>query len=340
MTRHRDETLAARGAGGGPRRVTSAADRRARQACAATPLSLPHSDHEGYLIKELQQRLRTQIEARIRAKGLWMSFPHSVVLMSLQENPGLSGAQLARRNSVTAQTMNGLLMPLETKGLIERRPDPENARILKCYLKPLGWHGFTDGAESGIYSVAPLARLNAADGMATPLAQEAYEELYATLGGKPVHHTLANHWARVVELLYATERLKELADDPELVDPNVRTLPTATPREGVGVVEAPRGTLYHHYVTDDRGIVEQANLIVATQNNSARMAMSVEKAAKGLISKGNVSEGILNKVEMAFRAYDPCFGCATHTLFGEMPLEITVRQKDSGEVLNTVKRFV
>jgi len=146
MTRHRDETLAARGAGGGPRRVTSAADRRARQACAATPLSLPHSDHEGYLIKELQQRLRTQIEARIRAKGLWMSFPHSVVLMSLQENPGLSGAQLARRNSVTAQTMNGLLMPLETKGLIERRPDPENARILKCYLKPLGQRWLKQGA--------------------------------------------------------------------------------------------------------------------------------------------------------------------------------------------------
>ncbi len=206
-----------------------------------------------------------------------------------------------------------------------------------CYLKPLGWQGFTDGAESGIFSVAPLARLNAADRMATPLAQEAYEELFATLGGKPVHHTLANHWARVVELLYATERLKELADDPELVDPNVRTLPTATPREGVGVVEAPRGTLYHHYVTDDRGVVEQANLIVATQNNSARMAMSVEKAAKGLISKGNVSEGILNEVEMAFRAYDPCHACATHSLPGSMPLLLTVRGS-AGEVLSLVRR--
>jgi F420-non-reducing hydrogenase large subunit len=206
-----------------------------------------------------------------------------------------------------------------------------------CYLKPLGWHGFTDGAESGIYSVAPLARLNAADGMATPLAQEAYEELFATLGGKPVHHTLANHWARVVELLYAAERLKELADDPELIDSNVRTLPTETPREGVGVVEAPRGTLYHHYVTDSRGIVEQANLIVATQNNSARMAMSVEKAAKGLISKGTVSEGILNKVEMAFRAYDPCHACATHSLPGNMPLVLAVRGS-GGETLAVLRR--
>ena len=206
-----------------------------------------------------------------------------------------------------------------------------------CYLKPLGWHGFTDGAESGIYSVAPLARLNAADAMATPLAQEAYEEMFAALGGKPVHHTLANHWARVVELLYAAERLKELADDPELIDTNVRTLPTATPREGVGVVEAPRGTLYHHYVTDSNGIVEQANLIVATQNNSARIAMSVEKAAKGLISKGRVSEGILNKVEMAFRAYDPCLGCATHSLPGSMPLVLAVRGSD-GTTLSVLRR--
>ena len=206
-----------------------------------------------------------------------------------------------------------------------------------CYLKPVGWHGFTDGAESGIYSVAPLARLNVADGMATPLAQEAYEEMYSTLGGKPVHHTLANHWARVVELLYAAERLKELADDPELIDPNVRTLPTETPREGVGVVEAPRGTLYHHYVTDSRGIIEQANLIVATQNNSARMAMSVEKAAKGLISGGRVSDGILNKVEMAFRAYDPCHACATHSLPGSMPLVVAVRGHD-GQTLSLLRR--
>jgi DNA-binding MarR family transcriptional regulator len=98
----------------------------------------PNREHEGYLIKELQQLLRTQIEARIRAKGLWLSFPHSAVLMTLNAEPGLSGAQLARRNSVTAQTMNGLLMPLESKGLIERRPDPENARVLKCFLKPKG----------------------------------------------------------------------------------------------------------------------------------------------------------------------------------------------------------
>lgn len=204
-----------------------------------------------------------------------------------------------------------------------------------CYLKPVGWSGFTDGKESGIYSVAPLARLNAADGMATPTAQRLYEKMFETLGAKPVHHTLANHWARVVELVYAAERMKELAEDPELASDNVRTLPSETPVEGVGVVEAPRGTLFHHYRTDERGVITQANLIVATQNNAARIAMSVEKAARGLISKGKVSDGVLNQVEMAFRAYDPCHACATHSLPGSMPLLLQVRDPAG----NTVARL-
>ena len=205
------------------------------------------------------------------------------------------------------------------------------------FLKPVGWKGFTEGAESGIYAVAPLARLNVASGMATPLAQQAYEKMYAILGGKPVHHTLGNHWARVIELLYATERLQEIAADPVLVDPNVRTLPTAKPEEGIGVVEAPRGTLIHHYKTDERGVITMANLIVATQGNAARMAMGVEKAAKGLISGKQVSDGLLNMVEMAFRAYDPCLGCATHSLLGEMPLEVTLRDPD-GTIVRVLRR--
>lgn len=200
-----------------------------------------------------------------------------------------------------------------------------------CYLKDLGWKGLQEGPESGIYCVAPLARLNAADGMATPKAEEAYERFYATLGGKPVHHTLANHWARVIEILYAAERCLELAKDPEIVSPEFRTIPTETPREGVGVVEAPRGTLIHHYRTDERGIIQMANLIVATQNNAARIAMSVDKAAHGVISKGQIDDKILNMIEMAFRAYDPCHGCATHSLPGEMPL--IVRVYDHGKAL-------
>jgi F420-non-reducing hydrogenase large subunit len=193
------------------------------------------------------------------------------------------------------------------------------------YLKNVGWKGFVDGNESGVFRVAPLARLNAADGMATPLAQEAYEKMYSTLGGKPVHYTLAMHWARLVELLYAAERLLELSRDPEITSPNIRTIPTATPDEGVGIVEAPRGTLTHHYITDEKGVIKKANLIVATVNNAAAINMSVKKAAMALIKPGKeITEGLLNRIEMAWRPYDPCFGCATHTLPGHSPIPIYV----------------
>ena len=206
-----------------------------------------------------------------------------------------------------------------------------------CFLKDVGWKGFVDGPESGVYGVAPLARLNAAEGMATPLAQEAYEEMMATLGGRPVHHTLANHWARVIELVYAAERMSELAADPEILSPDVRTLPSATPTEGVGVVEAPRGTLIHHYRTDEHGLITAANLIVATQNNAARIAMSVDKAAHWLINGNEVDDGLLNQLEMAFRAYDPCYGCATHSLPGQMPLLVQIHRPD-GDVVREIRR--
>jgi len=196
------------------------------------------------------------------------------------------------------------------------------------YLKHIGWKGFEDGPQSGIFAVAPLARLNAADGMATPLAQQAYEKFYEVLGGKPVHYTLATSWARLIEMLYAAERIQQLAEDPVLTDSNIHTIPTETPEEGIGVVEAPRGVLVHHYKTDDRGVITSANLIVATQNNAARIALSVDSAAKGLIKKGEVNDGILNMVEMAFRAYDPCHGCATHCLPGQMPLVAYVYDAD------------
>ena len=206
------------------------------------------------------------------------------------------------------------------------------------YLKKVGWKGLVAGKESGVYQATPLSRLNAADGMATPKAQEAYEEMYKALGGKPVHNLLATHWARLVELLYAAERLLELATDPEITNPQVRNLPTEKPTEGVGIVEAPRGTLTHHYVTDEKGIVQKANLIVGTTNNYAPISIAIRQAAQAVIQKGkDITEGMLNRVEMAFRLYDPCFGCATHTLPGQMPLEIRIFDA-AGNVKDVLKR--
>ncbi|NLJ43882.1 MAG: Ni/Fe hydrogenase subunit alpha [Bacteroidales bacterium] len=205
------------------------------------------------------------------------------------------------------------------------------------FLKKIGWKGFVDGQNSGLYHATPLSRLNASDGMATPLAQKEYERMYATLGGKPVHATLAMHWARLVELLYSAERCRELATDPDITGKELRASLGPIPGEGVGIVEAQRGTLTHHYRTDEKGIVTKVNLIVGTTNNHAAISMSIKKAAEGLIKKGvEVNNGILNMIEMAFRAYDPCFSCATHCLPGEMPMIVEVREPD-GELL---QRFV
>jgi F420-non-reducing hydrogenase large subunit len=211
------------------------------------------------------------------------------------------------------------------------------------FLKAKGWQGFTDGVDSGVYRASPLSRLNAAKGMATPLAQEQYERYFKTLtgdptGDTPVHQTLATHWARVVELVYAAERTMELALDEDITNPDIRAVPTETPTEGIGCVEAPRGTLTHHYITDERGVLEKVNLIVGTTNNHASISMSIKKAAQGLIHKGvEVTEGVLNKIEMAFRAYDPCFACATHSLPGQMPIIVRVRDVD-GTVLSEMGR--
>lgn len=205
------------------------------------------------------------------------------------------------------------------------------------FLKKVGWQGFIDGKDSGLYRATPLSRLNAADGMATSLAQQEYERMYATLGGKPVHHTLATHWARVIELVYAAERAAELVRDEEIVGGRIRTIPAAKPSEGVGCVEAPRGTLYHHYVTDERGILQRVNLIVGTTNNHGPICMSIRKAAEGLIQRGaEITDGLLNRIEMAFRAYDPCFACATHAV-GLMPLEVQVVDT-GGKVIAARKR--
>jgi F420-non-reducing hydrogenase large subunit len=208
------------------------------------------------------------------------------------------------------------------------------------YLKGVGWNGFTDGMDSGVYCATPLSRLNASDGMATPKAQAAFEKFYETLVSKkvngryqPIHHRLATHWARLVELLYSAERMLELSQDPEITDPDVRVVVKNTPTEGIGSVEAPRGTLTHHYKTDEKGILTAVNLIVGTTNNYAPIAMSVKKAAQGLIKKGTVvTEGLLNTIEMAFRNYDPCMSCATHSLPGQMPLEVVIKDAAGDEV--------
>jgi F420-non-reducing hydrogenase large subunit len=212
------------------------------------------------------------------------------------------------------------------------------------FLKKVGWKGFVDGKDSGVYKATPLSRLNVSDGMATPLAQAEYERFYETLTGDrsgktPIHATLATHWARVVELMFACEAVAQQARDEEITSDKIFEPPTGIVGEGVGIVEAPRGTLTHHYKTDQNGIITEANLIVGTTNNNAPITMSIKRAAEGLIQKGTVlTDGILNRIEMAFRAYDPCFGCATHSLPGSMPLELYIHDAVTSEVIDFMRR--
>ncbi|MFH1480112.1 MAG: Ni/Fe hydrogenase subunit alpha [Pseudomonadota bacterium] len=205
------------------------------------------------------------------------------------------------------------------------------------HLRKLGWKGLIEGEETSLFRVAPLARLNVADGMATPLAQKEYEHMFDTLGGKPAHHTLAMHWARLICALQAAEHNQLIADDPLLTSKDIRNMNLRLKKVGIGCVEAPRGTLFHHYETDDRGILTKVNLIVATQNNAGPISLSIKKAAKAFIKGDKVKEGLLNRVEMAFRAYDPCLSCATHALPGQMPLTLNIRNPE-GTLIKTVMR--
>ena len=183
------------------------------------------------------------------------------------------------------------------------------------FLKALGWHGYTDGPRSGVYRVGPLARLNACDELPTPLARAEAERMFDRLGGRPAHQTMAYHWARLIEALFAAERMKEISEDGDLGDPCVRTFPARSGGKGTGACEAPRGTLFHRYRVDARGLLEDVDLVVATQHNAAAVCMAVEAEARAAVrGRGGLTVEDANRVEVAFRAYDPCLACAAHAV--------------------------
>jgi F420-non-reducing hydrogenase large subunit len=204
------------------------------------------------------------------------------------------------------------------------------------YLKPVGWKGFKDGKDSGIYKVGPVARFNVAERMKTKLANQAYREFFER-HEKPAHFTGAYIWARAIEVLQAAERIKELAEDKAILKKELRNPKLKTPRQGVGIVEAARGTLFHDYTLDEQGLVKKVNLIVPSTQNNPPMSMSIKATAKRYIKKGQVSEGILNRIEQTFRTYDPCLACASHYLPGEAPLELILRSQD-GKILKQISQ--
>lgn len=211
------------------------------------------------------------------------------------------------------------------------------------YLKQVGWKGFESGPKSGVYCATPLARLNAADGMATPLAQAEFEKIYEMMGRvrgngryQPIHQPLANQWARLIELLYAAEQMETLAKDPEITHSTTRIPIMRRPTEGIGIVAAPRGLLTHHYKANKQGKVTHIELTMGTTNNHAPILMSVKKASQTFIIKGKVqTKGLRNRIEMVFRAYDPCFCHTSRRSQDHSPLKITIHD-EKGEFITTL----
>ncbi len=188
----------------------------------------------------------------------------------------------------------------------------------------------------GVYRVGPLGRMNAIDHIETPIANEEHKLFKAISGGKPVEQTLYFHYARLIEIVFCIERVRELLDDPDILSTDILNTRKDYKGEGVGILEAPRGTLIHHYKADDTGKLTSVNLIVATGHNNWAMSEAVDSVAKTYIVGGEVKEGMLNRVEAAVRAHDPCLSCSTHAV-GQMPIQIEVLNSD-GEITKTISR--
>jgi NAD-reducing hydrogenase large subunit len=193
------------------------------------------------------------------------------------------------------------------------------------YYKPLGY-------PDGIYRVGPLARLNLIERCGTPLADEALVDFLKQDGRSSFHY----HYARLIEILYVFEQIQRLLDDPDILSDYVRAHASPNNREGVGISEAPRGTLMHHYQVDDNGLITRANLIIATGHNNLAMNHGILQVAKYFVDGAHLNDGMLNRVEAVIRAYDPCLSCSTHAI-GQMPLQVQL-VAPGGEVVDEVRR--
>ncbi len=188
------------------------------------------------------------------------------------------------------------------------------------------------GRDTGWNRVGPLARVNVSDYITTPVANKELAEFKAYTGGRPNNHTMHTHWARLIEVLHCAEAIKDLLNDPDILAHVERPVVNRRP-EGIGIIEAPRGTLIHHYRVDEKGSIEKCNLIVSTTHNNEAMNRAVQWVAQNVLDQQKeITDSMLNQVEVAIRAFDPCLSCATHAM-GKMPLRLTVLD-DTGSVIS------
>jgi NAD-reducing hydrogenase large subunit len=266
-----------------------------------------------------------------------------------QQNPALYDSFGAFRSSMMSlvapdgslDLYHGVLRARDADGkiLFDKADYQGYDSLIEESVKPWSYMKFpyfkSMGAEDGWYKVGPLARIQNCDSIPTPFAEHERKDFVAYAGGKPTHATLAYHWARMIEMLFAAEMIKELLHDDDVCGTNL--MATGERRsEGVGVIEAPRGTLIHHYRVGDDDLVTMANLIVSTTHNNEAMNTAVRTVATQYLDGKELTEGLLNHIEVAIRAFDPCLSCATHAL-GQMPLEVTLLDAE-GSVLDRLER--
>lgn len=235
--------------------------------------------------------------------------------------------------ALRVQAANGDIM-------VDQWPDTAFPELLVEEARPWSYMKFPYlrqlGPENGWYRVGPLARLNLCTSMGTPLAEAARHEWLHSAQGGPVTASLAYHWARLIELLHCAEGLRELLADPVLVGTELRAPLGPQGREAIGVIEAPRGTLFHQYLIDAEGLVEKANLVVSTTNNNEAMNRAIREVAATELDGQTLTEALLNRVEVAIRAYDPCLSCATHAI-GQMPLVVELTDHGGARVSQIAK---
>lgn len=219
-------------------------------------------------------------------------------------------------------------------------PLEEYERVIGEAVEPYSYMKFPyylpAGYPDGIYRVGPLARLNNCDSCGTPAADVALDKFRALQGNRPISSSFHFHFARLVEIIFAMERMEQLLRNPRILEPRVRARARGNQNEGIGVAEAPRGTLIHHYKIDDDGLITWANLIIATGHNNLAMNRGIKQAAEHFVDGNNLQEGMLNRVEAVIRCYDPCLSCASHA-FGQMPLKIELID-DKGTLVDSIIR--
>ncbi len=295
------------------------------------------SEDRDWILSQLNDHIATTVVGLDFIKG-WMQDN----MQTMEEFATFPSAYMGLvQDDGALELYHGTLRMVDADGTLLEEFDPTNyldyiAEHVNPYTYLKAPYYKKRGYENGIYRVGPLGRLNAASHISTPMAQGEMKIWKSLNGGKPVEGTLYFHYARLIETLYALERTQELMDDPDILSEDVVNPQGPISGEGVGVLEAPRGTLFHHYWTNAQGVITKVNMIVATAGNAWAMNHSVNMVAKRYVDGTNLTEGMLNRVEAAIRAHDPCLSCSTHAQ-GQMPIHIELVAPD-GEVVDTLHR--